>query len=410
MTERSTKLYDFAVIGAGVVGCAMARELKLRHPAKDVVLIEKENKVGAHTSSRNSGVIHSGINQKPGSLKARLCVQGSLLLRTFCRDAGIPMKEVGTVVLARNDKEIATLRELERRAKANGVPGVQLLDRDMLKRIEPFAHANEGFFSPTGAIVDSGQLVAGIASDAAKKGVQVVLGAEVRGILDKGDQVVVETTTSDVRARYLVNCAGLHADQVAWMMDVGQEYCVIPFRGDYYHLKAEKSFLVNSMIYPAPNFELPFLGIHLTKRTDGSVIVGPNASLALGREHYKGSPLNWHDTLCMLYDVRFARLMSDLDFLKIALKELKLSLSKGAFAEAARDLVPEISEDDLVPDQSGIRAQLVDRKGRLVDDFLFERTDRSFHVLNAVSPAMTCALAFAEYLADLILGEHTDKR
>jgi L-2-hydroxyglutarate oxidase len=374
-----------------------------------VILLEKEDRVGAHTSGRNSGVIHSGINQKPGSIKAKLCVQGSQLLRTFCRNADVSMKEVGTVVLARTDDESVTLRKLERRAKANGVPGVQLLDRDMLKRIEPFAHADEALLSPTGAIVNSGQLVTCIAADAAKKGVSLALGAEVREILDKGQHVVIRTATSDFNAKYLVNCAGLHADQVAWMMDVGHEYCVFPFRGDYYHLRPDRSFLVNSMIYPAPNLELPFLGIHLTKRTDDSVIVGPNAWLALGREHYKGSSINWHDTMRMLCDLRFARLMSDLDFLKIALRELRLSLSKRAFAEAARELVPEISEDDLVPDQSGIRAQLVNRKGHLVDDFVFDRTDKSFHVLNAVSPAMTCSLAFAQYIVDLIM-EDTSSR
>jgi L-2-hydroxyglutarate oxidase len=402
------KVWDFAVVGAGIVGCAIARELRIRYPEKDVVVIEKEDRVGAHTSGRNSGVIHSGINQKPGSLKAKLCVQGSQLLRTFCRNADVPMREVGTVVLARSEEERATLVELQRRAKANGVLGVQLLDQEMLKRNEPFARANEALLSPTGAIVNCGQLVASVAADAATRCVSMILGAEVREILDKGDRLVIKTPKSDFQAKYLVNCAGLHADQVAWMMDAGREYCVIPFRGDYYHLRPERRFLVNSMIYPAPNLELPFLGIHLTRRTDDSVIVGPNAWLALGREQYKGSSINWHDTVRMLCDLRFARLMSDLDFLKIALKELRLSLSKGAFAEAAGELVPEISKDDLVPDQSGIRAQLVDRRGRLADDFVFERTEKSFHVLNAVSPAMTSALAFAEHVADLISGEATD--
>lgn len=408
LNDRPTKLHDVAVIGAGVLGCAVARELKLRHPEKDVILLEKEDRVGAHTSSRNSGVIHSGINQKPGSLKAKLCVQGGRLLKAFCAKENVPMKEVGTVVLARTPEESTTIRELERRAKANGVPGVRVLDRVMLKRAEPFACAEEALLSPKGAIVDSAQLVAAIAADAAKRGVSLVLDAEAKEITDKGEHLAIRTAVGNFHARFLVNCAGLHADEVAWMMDVGREYCVIPFRGDYYHLRPERSFLVNSMIYPAPNLELPFLGIHLTKRTDGSVIVGPNASLALGREHYKGSSINWHDTVRMLCDLRFARLMSDLDFLKIALKELRLSFSKGAFAEAARELVPEISKDDLAPDQSGIRAQLVDRRGHLADDFVSDRTDKSFHVLNAVSPAMTCALAFAECVADLILGEHTD--
>jgi len=397
------KIWDFAIVGAGIVGCSIARELKIRHPEKSVIILEKENRAGFHTSSRNSGVIHSGINQKPGGLKATLCVRGSALLRDYCRKSRIPMKEVGTVVLARNDQESATLREVMWRAKENGVPGVQLIDQDALRRVEPHAVAKAALLSPTGAIVDSARLVAGIAADCAKNGASLVFDSEVNDILDEGSHLVIETSRSSFGAKFLVNCAGLHADQVAWMMDVGGDYCVVPFRGDYYRLRSEKSHLVNSMIYPAPNLQLPFLGIHLTKRTDGSVIVGPNAVLALGRESYRNSPINLNEALRMLLDIRFSRLVSRMDFLRIALKELRLSVSKKAFLKAARELVPAISEEDLIQDQSGIRAQLIDRKGRLVDDFVFERTDKSFHVLNAVSPAMTSALAFAEHVADLIL-------
>jgi L-2-hydroxyglutarate oxidase len=395
------RTWDVAVVGAGIVGCSIAREIKLRQPNKSVIVLEKESRAGAHTSSRNSGVIHSGINQNPGSLKAAMCVRGSALLRDFCKKSGIPVREVGTVVVARNDLESATIRELERRANANDVQGVRMVDQNELKRIEPYAVAREALISPTGAIVDAGQLVSGMAVDAAKNGVSMVFDAKVKGILDKGDELAVKTPKSDFYVKFLVNCAGLYADQVAWMMDVGRDYFVIPFRGDYYRLKAESSYLVNSMIYPAPNLELPFLGIHLTKRTDGSVIVGPNASLALGRENYKNSGINWDEALRMISNIRFARLIADFDFLRIALGELKLSISKKAFLKTAQTLVPAISEGDLLPDQSGMRAQLVDGKGHLVDDFLFERTDKSFHVLNAVSPAMTSALSFAEHVVSL---------
>lgn len=395
--------WDIAVVGAGIVGCAIARELKLRCPGKSIIILEKEGRAGTHTSSRNSGVIHSGINQKPGTLKATLCVRGGFLLKDFCRKTGIPMREVGTVVLARSDQESAIIRELEWRAKANGVTGVRVLDKGLLRKMEPYAVASEALFSPGGAIVDSARLVAGVADDAARNGVSLVFDAEVRRILDKGEHLIVETPRFTFEAKFLVNCAGLYADRVAWMMETGRDFCLVPLRGDYYRLRADKTFLVNSMIYPAPNLELPFLGIHLTKRTDGSVIVGPNAALALGREKYRDSRINWHEALRMLFDIRFAKLMSDIDFLRIALKELRLSISKKAFVRAAKELVPAISEDDLLQDQSGIRAQLVDRKGHLVEDFVFETTDKSFHVLNAVSPGMTCALAFAEHVADLIL-------
>ena len=395
------RTWDVAVVGAGIVGCSIAREITLRQPNKSVIVLEKEDRAGAHTSSRNSGVIHSGINQKPGSLKAALVVRGSTLLRDFCRKSGIPEKQVGTVVVARNDQESATIRELERRANANGVQGVKIVDQKELKQIEPYAVAREALISPTGAIVDSGLLTSGMAADAARKGASLVFDAKVQGIGDQGGELIVKTSKSDLHVKFLINCAGLYADQVAWMMDVGRDYFVVPFRGDYYRLRTESNHLVNSMIYPAPNLELPFLGIHLTKRTDGSVIVGPNASLALGRENYKGSGMNWGETLRMISNSRFIRLMADFDFLQIALEELKLSMSKKAFLKAARELVPAISEDDFQPDQSGMRAQLVDRKGHLVEDFLFERTDKSFHILNAVSPAMTSALSFAEHVVSL---------
>ena len=383
------------------MGCSIAREIKLRQPNKSVVVLEKESRPGVHTSSRNSGVIHSGINQKPGSLKAAMCVRGSALLRDFCKKSGIPVEEIGTVVVARNDQESATIRELERRAKANGVQGVRIVDENELKQIEPYAVAREALISLTGAIVDSNHLVSGIASDAARNGVSLVLDAKVEDIVDKGDELEVKTPRSDFHVKFLVNCAGLYADQVARMMDVGRDYVVIPFRGDYYRLRPESSHLVKSMIYPAPNLELPFLGIHLTKRTDGAVIVGPNASLALGRENYKGSEINWGEALRTISNSRFLRLIANFDFLGIALGELKLSISKKAFLKAAQTLVPAISETDLVSDQSGMRAQLVDEKGHLVDDFLFEKTDKSFHVLNAVSPAMTCALSFSEHVVSL---------
>lgn len=395
------RAWDVGVVGAGIVGCSIAREVKLRHPNKSVIVLEKESRAGAHASSRNSGVIHSGINQKPGSLKAAMCVRGSTLLRDYCKESGIPMREVGTVVVARNDEESATIRELERRANANGVRGIRIVDVNELKRIEPYAAAREALISPRGAIVDSSRLVSSMAADAAGNGVSLVCDAKVEEILDKGDELLVKTPRSDFHIRFLINCAGMYADQVAWMMNLGRDYFVVPFRGDYYRLRPERSYLVNSMIYPAPNLELPFLGIHLTRRTDGSVIVGPNASLALGRENYKDSEINWGEAVRTISNIRFARLIADLDFMRIAARELKLSISKKAFLEAAKALVPAITEDDLLQDQSGMRAQMVDRKGHLVDDFLFERTDKSFHVLNAVSPAMTCALSFAEHAVSL---------
>ena len=369
-----------------------------------MLVLEKESSPGLHASGRNSGVVHSGINQKPGSLKAKLCVRGGYMLKEFCRNNGVAMREVGTVVLARTDKEIDVIQEQEVRAKKNGVEGVRIVDREELSRIEPFANAKEALISPLGAIVDSQNLVAKIVEDGRRNAVQYVFDAKVVKIEDRHDSLTVSTHHDQFYCKYLINCAGLYADRIAQLMGAGRDYCIVPFRGDYYRLRTERSYLVNSMIYPAPNLRVPFLGVHLTRRTDGSVIVGPNALLAFGREKYRDREINWKETLRMLFDIRFAKLMSNEEFMKLALHELRLSLSKEEFAKAARELVPEIRSHDLLHDQSGIRAQLIDARGHLVDDFVFERTERSFHLLNSVSPGMTSALAFAEDV-DRIISE-----
>jgi L-2-hydroxyglutarate oxidase LhgO len=397
------KLWDYVVVGAGIIGCSIARELKLSH-GKGVLVLEKESAPGLHASGRNSGVIHSGINQKPGSLKAKLCVRGGYLLKEFCKKNGVAMREVGTVVLARTDQEIGVIDDQKLRAEKNCVQGVRIVDRQELRQIEPFAEAKRALLSPHGAIVDNKNLVAKIVEDGERKGVHYEFGAKVLKIDDLGDFLKIRTKNNEFYGKYLVNCAGLYADRIAQLMDIGNEYCIIPFRGDYYRLRTERGYLVKSMIYPAPNLSVPFLGIHLTRRTDDSVIVGPNALLALGREKYRDVHINWDETLRMLLDIRFTKLMSDREFMKLALQELELSLSKTKFAKAAQELVPEITSRDLINDQSGIRAQLVDSKGHLVDDFLFSQTEKSFHVLNAVSPGMTSALAFAEEV-DRIISE-----
>ena len=389
------------VIGAGILGCSIARQVRANH-RKDVLVLEKETAPGLHASGRNSGVIHSGINQKPGSLKAKLCIKGGYLLKEFCRKNDVAMKEVGTVVLASTDQEIEVILEQKLRAEKNGVQGVRILDQQELKQIEPFAEAKRALLSPHGAIVDSKALVAKIAEDGTRNGVSYAFNAGVLKIEDVGDFLRIRTKNSEFCAKYLINCAGLYADRIAQLMGVGNDYCIIPFRGDYYRLRADREYLVKSMIYPAPNLAVPFLGIHLTRRTDGSVILGPNAMLALGREKYRDSNINWRESLRMLLDIRFTKLMSDREFMKLAFQELELSLRKPKFAKAAQKLVPQVTPGDLIRDQSGIRAQLVDSKGHLVDDFLFNQTEKSFHLLNAVSPGMTSALAFAEEVDQII--------
>jgi L-2-hydroxyglutarate oxidase len=390
--------YDVAIIGAGVVGSAVARDLSLRSQAR-IAVLEKEQEVAQHTSGRNSGVVHSGFNQESGSLKAQLCVAGNRMVREYCPARGVPLMHVGTLVVAHGSAEIETLRELERRGTINGVPGIRLIDKEELTSLEPHCAGEAALHSPTGSIVDSKALVGSLAAEAKDHGVQFFFGARVERIEDG----TVIAGGQRIEVGYIINCAGLHADEIAHMMGVGLGYKIIPFRGEYYELRGQRAHLVNSMIYPAPNLGLPFLGIHFTRRTDGRVIVGPNAVLALGRESYGPWQVSPSDTLAMLTGRHFWRLVLRREFTGQAIREIRTSISKRRFVSAARRLVPEITEQDLEKGVAGIRAQLVDRRGHLVEDFVQEDTENSTHILNTVSPGLTSAMAFAEHLAPEIM-------
>lgn len=401
----SSEMIAIAIIGGGVVGSAVARALALQ-TKKSVVVLEKEGRLAAHTSGRNSGVIHSGINQSPGSLKAKLCVKGSRMLREYCLSSGVSMKMAGTLVAAITRRDKSTLRELERRSRANGVPGVRIIDGPELRKYEPYAAAEEALHSPTGAIVDSVALVGRLARDCLAYGATYMMNARVVGIEERGEDLNIRLRDGrELDAKFLINCAGLHADEIAHHLGIGLNLSIVPFRGEYQQIIHEKSHLVNSMIYPAPNLELPFLGIHFTKTTQGTVIVGPNAALALGRESYHPAHIDLADAIRLLGNPGFIKLLRNQKFRKIALSEMQTSLSKDAFVDRAKLLVPMIEKEDLLPGKAGNRAQLIDTDGRLIDDFLFVKTSNSFHILNAVSPALTSSLAFADHIVDLLRSE-----
>ena len=403
MTPART--YDVAVVGAGVIGCAVARALASRCRGR-IIVAEKEAGIAFHTSGRNSGVIHSGFNPKPGTLKAKLCVLGSRMLRQYCRRTAVPMNQVGTVVLAQNDSEIRTLHELQRRAKLNGVQGVRIIDKNDLKKLEPHARAVEALVSPTGAIVDSQALVRRLWRDCLRKGGRFLFNWKLRQIREKSGVLRIKSASGKIIvARFLINCAGLYADSLAHQLGVGLDYRIVPFRGDYFRLTRDRSYLVNSMVYPTPDLNFPFLGIHLTRTVHGDVIVGPNASLALGREAYSGRAANPIELLQTVVSSQFLRLLSKPEFLRMAGREMWISMVRSRFAAGAQALVPEIRPEYLERGMSGIRAQLVDSKGNLVDDFVSASTEMSFHVLNAVSPGLTCSLAFA----DMIVKQLFDK-
>ena len=382
---------DYLVIGAGIIGSSIARALAYKTQSR-IVVLEKEASFGCHASGRNSGVIHSGINQKPGSLKGEMCVKGSRLLRDYCRKKNVPMQECGTLVIARNERESAALQELWEMGRQCGVEDLRLLTGEELRVREPLALGREALLSPTGAVVDSKKLLEAVIEDARSSGVAFHLCAAALN-LDGAEVTAGETC---FKARHVINCAGLYADKIAHQAGVGLHYRIVPFRGEYVEVRG---CAVNSMIYQPPDLRFPFLSIHLTRETDGRVLAGPTATLAFGREDYdkQYSFLNAKE---LWLDPAFWKLLLWPDFFQMARRNAHMSCSRHAFFREISRLVRPLSPEQIAPAKSGIRAQMVDQSGNLVNDLLVEKGPHSTHVLNAVSPGMTAALAFADYVLD----------
>ena len=392
-----TGMVDFAIVGGGIVGSAVARELA-RRKAGSILVLEKEPALGRHASGRNSGVIHSGINQKPGSLKARMCVEGGRRAREFCRRRGVPMTECGTIVVARGEQERRVLERLLEMGNACGVPDLQILTSGQLAEREPQARGAAALLSPTGAVVDSVKFLEAVAEEARSSGAEYRLGSAVI----RAERGRLWTAEGPIDVGHVVNCAGLHADRIARMMGVRPDLRIIPFRGEYMEVEGLD---VRGMIYEAPDLRFPFLGIHLTRGVDGRLLAGPSAVLSFGREAYEkeilvkeaGEMLSWP---------QFWRMALSPSFLGLAWQNARTSFSRRAFEREMLSLVRAPGPVRLRPARAGIRAQLVDAAGRLVDDLVLERAEGSTHVLNAVSPGMTASLAFADYVADAALKEH----
>lgn len=396
--------YDILIIGAGITGVAIAWTLAHQKPRLKVAVVEKENAVACHTSGRNSGVVHPGFNPKPGTLKARFCVDGNQRIREFCQRAHVPFKEIGLLVVARTPEECGTLEELYHRGKANGVPDLQMLSRTELKREEPRVKGSAALYAPTGAVVDSRRFVEALAGEASQAEVIFLFGYTVKKIAQcPARGYHMRTDKGEFKCAYLINAAGLYADRIAHMLGVGLDYTILPFRGEYYKVTARKAQLVRHLIYPVPDLNFPFLGIHFTPTVYGELKAGPNAVLALGRESYNHVQINVREVLAMIFDTRSWLLLKHPDFRRLAVQHLRTSLSREAFFQEASSLVEGLETRDLERGPlSGIRAQLVDRKGQLVEDMIVEKRDSSLHVLNVVSPGFTCALPFARYLSNLI--------
>lgn len=391
--------FDFLVVGGGVAGCALARALARAKPAAKIALLEKEPRPAVHTSGRNSGVIHAGYNQKPGTQKARLCVEGNRQIKEYARKREVALEETGIRVVAQTEAEAGTLEELLRRGTENGVPGLRLIDGRELGELEPNVRGLAALDAPSGASVDPSGLTLALAEDARAAGVRIFFGEALRRLEEGSSGWRLWTSKGARRTRFLINCAGLFADRVAHMAGAGLDYTIVPFRGEFYYLDPKKAGIIRSMVYGAPDVRYPFLGIHWTRMVGGRVKVGPNAVLALGREAYGRYTVSPGDVARMAADPRVWKMAASGEFRKLAARNLKTSLSKIAFLREALRLVSGASPSDFTRGAPGIRAQLVGRDGGMVDDILVERKGRSLHVLNWVSPGLTCALPFADELA-----------
>ena len=396
MSETSC---DIAIVGGGIIGLATALALSEQAPGLRLAVLEKEARLAAHQSSHNSGVIHAGIYYTPGSYKACLCVEGVKLMLTFCDMYGIQYERCGKVIVATSPEELPRLAQLYKRGVANGVAGLERIGPERIREIEPHANALAAIYSPATGIVDFGKVSMTMASVLRGRGAAILTGARVGRIVSVNGGVVLETASGTVRARALINCAGLYADRVARLMGVRTDVRIIPFRGEYYNLVPDRRHLVRGLIYPAPDPAFPFLGVHFTRTIHGGVEAGPNAVLAFAREGYTYRHIRLGEVAGMVAYPGLWRMAAR--YWRMGLYELYRSLSRSAFVRALQRLVPEISPADLEPGGAGVRAQAVEKDGALVDDFRIVETPKAIHVLNAPSPAATASLAIGRHIADL---------
>jgi L-2-hydroxyglutarate oxidase LhgO len=393
----------FGVVGAGIIGLAVARRLTELRPDSTVTVLEKEQEVALHQTGRNSGVVHAGIYYAPGSLKAELCRRGVGLLRAHCDERSLPFEECGKLVVAVDPGDVERLRELERRGKANGVPGLRWLAGDELGEVEPHAVGVAGLHSPTSAITDYSAIARSFADDVRAADGSVLLGAEVEAIRVEGRTARIRAAGDEFEFDRLVVCAGLQSDRIARRAGDDREPTIVPFRGEYYRLSPEREGLVKGLLYPVPDPAYPFLGVHFTRRIQGGVDLGPNAVLALSREGYRRRDVRLADLAETLKSPGFRALARK--HWRAGLHEMRGSLLKGAFAAEARRFIPELSTADLVRARAGVRAQALDPDGSLVDDFRIRRIGVVTAVRNAPSPGATSSMAIAEYIADVVLTD-----
>ena len=394
---RSSKKFDYVIVGGGIVGLSTA--LKLQEANKKVLILEKEKAVGTHQSGRNSGVLHSGIYYKPNSFKSNLCIRGRELMLEFLNTQNIPYRLEGKIVVDENLEKIDSLYE---RSKSLEMTGVEILKNSALTDKEPNSKILQGLFVPQAGVVDYKAVTEKMAAVFKENNGEIDYFQEIVDIADGQDSKLVSSKKETFRGDFLINCAGLFSDKISKLDGLNPKVKIIAFRGEYYEIVNEKSHLLNNMIYPIADPNLPFLGIHLTKTIDGRIEVGPNAVLAFSREGYSWGNFNLVQTIETLTYKGMLRLGSK--YFKTGIDEMYRSLNKSAFVKEVNKLLPGIQKEDLLPRPAGVRAQAVSETGELLDDFLFEEGDRSLHVLNAPSPAATASLAIGEYIASKVLN------
>ena len=391
---------DIVIVGGGIVGLATAYHLTEKYPNKKILVLEKEDEVAHHQTGNNSGVIHSGLYYKPGSLKAKNCIDGYHMMIQFCDEHQIPYDLCGKVVVATDKSELGRLRDLFDRGRENGLEGLEMLDQARLKEIEPHLAGIQGILVPQTGIVNYKQVCQKLAEIITQRGGEIHLNTLVQAMKETADNVQITTSTISVECQLIINCAGLYSDEVAKMHLGKLDTRIIPFRGEYFELTAEAEHLVKHLIYPVPDPNFPFLGVHFTRMIGGGIEAGPNAVFAFKKEGYLRTDFNFKEFFGSLLWPGFQKVM--FKYWKTGLSEMYRSFSKKAFTKALQRLIPEVQEEHLVPAAAGVRAQACDRTGGLLDDFKIVHEKRAIHVINAPSPAATSSLSIGKTISDMV--------
>ena len=390
--------YDVAIIGGGIVGTATAMAL-VSKPGRSVVVLEAEDHLAAHQTGHNSGVIHSGLYYKPGSLKANNCVAGREAMYRFCAEHGLPHERCGKIVVATMEEELPRLASLEQRGGANGLEGMKRLTPDEIREHEPHVTGIAGLWVPHTGIVDYTAVTERFAQIVREAGSEIRLNARVTSVRRDGNELVLETASGELRAKNLINCAGLQSDRIARMCGVEPGVKIVPFRGEYYEIAPARHHLIRNLVYPVPDPQFPFLGVHFTRMVKGGVEAGPNAVLAFRREGYSKTSFSLRDTFETFTYGGALKMFSK--HWKMGVGEFHRSFNKKAFLKALQRLLPELQMEDLAPGGAGVRAQAVTPDGGLVDDFKIVEADRMIHVLNAPSPAATASISIGQAIAQM---------